>query len=60
MFEEEIEEEEEKIEENFEVEKVKEVIMNFLREKGKVLFYKFIVKKLFLEFDEEIIEEVII
>lgn len=60
LFEEEIEEEEEKIEENFEVEKVKEVIMNFLREKGKVLFYKFIVKKLFLEFDEEIIEEVII
>lgn len=33
--------------------------MNLLREKGKALSHKFIVKKLSSEFDEEIIEEAI-
>ncbi len=42
-----------------EVEKAKEAIMNLLREKGKALSHKFIVKKLSSEFDEEIIEEAI-
>ncbi|AMQ18515.1 OB-fold nucleic acid binding domain-containing protein [Thermococcus peptonophilus] len=51
--------EEEKSPENPEVEKAKEAIINLLREKGKALSHKFIVKKLSSEFDEEIIEEAI-
>ncbi|MBP1911435.1 OB-fold nucleic acid binding domain-containing protein [Thermococcus stetteri] len=59
LFEKEAEEEEEKVEGNPEVEKAKEAIMKLLREKGKALSHKFIVKKLSSEFDEEIIEEAI-
>jgi len=44
---------------NPEVEKAKEAIMNLLREKGKALSHKFIVKKLSKDFEEEIIEEAI-
>ena len=44
---------------NPELEKAKEAVMNLLREKGKALSHKFIVKKLSKEFDEEIIEEAI-
>ncbi|EEB74185.1 OB-fold nucleic acid binding domain-containing protein [Thermococcus sp. AM4] len=53
------EEEEEKPAENPELEKAKEAVMKLLREKGKPLSHKFIVKKLSKEFDEEIVEEAI-
>jgi len=57
-----IEEETEEKEEaptNPELEKAKEAVMKLLREKGRALSHKFIVKKLSKEFDEEIIEEAI-
>ncbi|NJE05837.1 replication protein RepA [Thermococcus sp. M36] len=58
LFEEEVEEAEAP-EENPELEKAKEAVMKILREKGKALSHKFIVKKLSKEFDEGIIEEAI-
>jgi len=57
LFEEEEEKEEPPV--NPELEKAKEAVMNLLREKGKALSHKFIVKKLSKEFDEEVIEEAI-
>jgi len=56
---EEVTEEAEETPVNPELEKAKEAIMSLLREKGKALSHKFIVKKLSKEFDEEIIEEAI-
>ena len=55
--EEELPEEEPK--ENPEVERAKKAVLELLREKGKALSHKFIVKKLSKEFDEELIEEAI-
>ncbi len=52
-------EEEEKPVENPELEKAKEAVMKLLREKGKPLSHKFIVKKLSKEFEEETVEEAI-
>jgi RPA family protein len=46
-------------EENTELEKAKKAVMELLREKGKALSHKFIVKKLSENFDEELIEEAI-
>jgi len=58
LFEEEVsEEEEEKV--SPELEKAKEAVLKLLREKGKALSHKFIVKKLSKEFDEELIEDAI-
>ncbi|WP_297516312.1 OB-fold nucleic acid binding domain-containing protein [Thermococcus sp.] len=59
LIEEETTEEAEELPVNPELEKAKEAVMNLLREKGKALSHKFIVKKLSKEFDEEIIEEAI-
>ena len=42
-----------------ELEKAKKAVLDLLREKGKALSHKFIIKKLSSEFDEEIIEEAI-
>jgi len=42
-----------------ELEKAKKAVLELLREKGKALSHKFIIKKLSSEFDEEIIEEAI-
>jgi len=53
------EEKEEKPEENPELEEAKKAVMELLREKGKALSHKFIVKKLSKDFNEEIIEEAI-
>jgi len=50
---------EEKAGENPELDKAKEAVLALLREKGKALSHKFILKKLSSEFDEEIIEEAI-
>ncbi|WP_297091417.1 OB-fold nucleic acid binding domain-containing protein [Thermococcus sp.] len=58
LFEEEITEEEPKAE-NPELEKAKKAVLDLLREKGKALSHKFIVKKLSKEIDEELIEEAI-
>ncbi|WP_258083153.1 OB-fold nucleic acid binding domain-containing protein [Thermococcus thermotolerans] len=58
LFEEEIVEEEPKAE-NPELEKAKKAVLELLREKGKALSHKFIVKKLSKEIDEELIEEAI-
>ncbi len=61
-LEEELVEEEEEPEEtpvNPELEKAKDAVMKLLREKGKALSHKFIVKKLSKDFDEEVIEEAI-
>ena len=55
--EEEIPEEEPK--ENPEVEKAKKAVIQLLREKGKALSHKFIIKKLSSEFDEDVLEEAI-
>ena len=55
--EEEIPEEEPK--ENPEVEKAKKAVLELLREKGKALSHKFIIKKLSSEFSEEVLEEAI-
>jgi RPA family protein len=44
---------------NPELEKAKKAVMDLLREKGKALSHKFIVKKLSKDFDEETIEEAI-
>ncbi len=41
------------------LEKAKKAVLELLREKGKALSHKFIIKKLSSEFDEEIIEEAI-
>lgn len=57
LFEEEFEEE--KPEENPELERAKKAVMDLLREKGKPLSHRFIVKKLSKEYDEEVIEEAI-
>ncbi|AFL94921.1 replication factor A complex, RPA32 subunit [Thermococcus cleftensis] len=46
-------------EENPELEKAKEAVLSLLREKGKALSHKFIVKKLSQEFDEGLLEEAI-
>lgn len=54
---EEIPEEEPK--ENPEVEKAKKAVIQLLREKGKALSHKFIIKKLSSEFDEDVLEEAI-
>ena len=45
--------------ENLEVEKAKKAVVELLREKGKALSHKFIVKKLSSEFDEDILEDAI-
>jgi len=58
LFEEEPLEEEQK-EENPELEKAKKAVLELLREKGKALSHKFIVKKLSKDFDEGLIEEAI-
>ncbi|ASJ03923.1 MULTISPECIES: OB-fold nucleic acid binding domain-containing protein [Thermococcus] len=58
LFEEEVVEEEPKAE-NPELEKAKKAVLDLLREKGKALSHKFIVKKLSKEIDEELIEEAI-
>ncbi len=58
LFEEEITGEEPKAE-NPELEKAKKAVLDLLREKGKALSHKFIVKKLSKEIDEELIEEAI-
>ena len=61
-LEEELVEEEEEMEEtpvNPELEKAKDAVMKLLREKGKALSHKFIVKKLSKDFDEGVIEEAI-
>ncbi|ASJ11711.1 OB-fold nucleic acid binding domain-containing protein [Thermococcus thioreducens] len=58
LFEEEVVEEEPKVE-NPELEKAKKAVLELLREKGKALSHKFIVKKLSKEIDEELIEEAI-
>ncbi len=55
--EEELPEEEPK--ENPEVEKAKKAVIQLLREKGKALSHKFIIKKLSSEFDEDVLEEAI-
>ncbi|HDZ35464.1 MAG TPA: replication protein RepA [Thermococcus sp.] len=59
LEEEEIIEAEETKEENPELEKAKKAVLDLLREKGKALSHKFIVKKLSSEFDEGLIEEAI-
>ncbi|ASI99270.1 OB-fold nucleic acid binding domain-containing protein [Thermococcus celer] len=51
--------EEEPKTENPELEKAKKAVLDLLREKGKALSHKFIVKKLSKELDEELIEEAI-
>lgn len=51
--------EEEKPKENPELEKTKEAVMKLLKEKGKPLSHRFIVKKLSKEFDEELVEKAI-
>ncbi|ASJ10427.1 replication protein RepA [Thermococcus sp. P6] len=56
IFEEELPEESE---ENPELEKAKKAVLELLREKGRALSRKFIVKKLSGELDEELIEEAI-
>jgi len=58
LFEEELPEEEEKVE-NPELEKARKAVLELLREKGKALSHKFIVKKLSKDFNEELIEEAI-
>jgi RPA family protein len=58
LFEEEVAPEEE-VPVNPELEKAKEAVLNLLKEKGKPLSHRFIVKKLSKEFDEETIEEAI-
>ncbi len=58
VLEEEPVEEEEKPE-NPELEKAKKAVINLLKEKGKALSHKFIVRKLSPDFEEEIIEEAI-
>ncbi|WP_297503581.1 OB-fold nucleic acid binding domain-containing protein [Thermococcus sp.] len=45
--------------ENLEVKKAKKAVVELLREKGKALSHKFIVKKLSSEFDEDILEDAI-
>ncbi|WP_297519318.1 OB-fold nucleic acid binding domain-containing protein [Thermococcus sp.] len=57
LFEEEIPGEEPK--ENPELEKAKKAVIELLREKGKALSHKFIIKKLSSEFDEDVLEEAI-
>ncbi len=42
-----------------ELEKAKKAVMNLLKEKGKALSHKFIIKKLSSEFSEEVVEEAI-
>jgi len=59
LIEEETTEETEETPANPEIERAKKAVMNLLREKGKALSHKFIVKKLSKEFDEEVIEEAI-
>ncbi len=57
LFEEEVTEEETPV--SPELEKAKKAVIELLREKGKALSHKFILKKLSKEFDEELIEEAI-
>ncbi|WP_297475267.1 OB-fold nucleic acid binding domain-containing protein [Thermococcus sp.] len=57
LFEEEIPGEEPK--ENPELEKAKKAVIELLKEKGKALSHKFIIKKLSSEFDEDVLEEAI-
>ncbi|MDI3475338.1 MAG: uncharacterized protein PWQ79_647 [Thermococcaceae archaeon] len=58
-FVEEPELEEETPEENPEIERAKQAVLELLREKGKALSHKFIIKKLSSEFSEEVLEEAI-
>ncbi|MCD6372431.1 MAG: replication protein RepA [Thermococcus sp.] len=51
--------EEEELQEKPELEKAKQAVLELLREKGKALSHKFIIKKLSSDFEEEIIEEAI-